>query len=123
MKALRSTLPSYVSVPERGVSGRVLSLRFEAPGVSWTVRRDWGIRNFLRTPDGEILPSSAIALDTERSADGKVTKLTVYGAGYGHGGGMCQWGTRGLAARGQAYDAILAYYFPGADLGKAPRSG
>jgi stage II sporulation protein D len=105
-----------VSVPERGASGRALSIRFEAPGVSWTVKRDWGIRNFLRTPAGELLPSSAMGMEIERGADKKLTKLTVYGAGWGHGAGMCQWGTKGLAARGLAFDAILAHYYPTAEL-------
>lgn len=108
-----------VTVTERGPSGRVISLRFEAPGVSWTVKRDWGIRNFLRTPDGGLLPSSAIALEIERDADKKLTKLTAFGAGWGHGAGMCQWGTKGLAARGMSYEAILGHYFPSAELGDA----
>lgn len=108
-----------VTVTERGPSGRALSLRFEAPGVSWTVKRDWGIRNFLRTPDGSLLPSSAIALDVERDADKKLTRLTAYGAGWGHGAGMCQWGTKGLAARGMSYESILGHYYPSAEIGDA----
>lgn len=115
----RVELLENVSVPERGESGRALSIRFEAPGVSWTVKRDWGIRNFLRTPDGDILPSSAVALELERGPDNKITKMTAYGAGWGHGAGMCQWGTKGLAARGLAFDAILGHYYPSAELTKA----
>jgi len=107
-----------VTVPERGASGRALSIRFEAPGVSWTVKRDWGIRNFLRTPEGDLLPSSAVAMEIERGPDKKLTKLTAYGAGWGHGAGMCQWGTKGLAARGLAFDAILAHYYPSTELGQ-----
>ena len=110
-----------VSVAERGISGRALAVTIEGPGFEWTPRlKDWGIRNFLRTPDGEMLPSSAFALEQARGADGKVSSLTAYGAGWGHGGGMCQWGTRGLAQRGMAYDAILGHYYPSADLGKVP---
>jgi stage II sporulation protein D len=116
----RVELIEAVTVSERGPSGRALSVRFEAPGVSWTVRRDWGIRNFVRTPAGDPLPSSAMALEVERDAEKKIAKLTAYGAGWGHGAGMCQWGTRGLAARGLAFDAILAHYYPSAELGKAP---
>ena len=108
-----------VTVTERGPSGRVISLRFEAPGVSWTVKRDWGIRNFLRTPESNQLPSSAIALEIERDVEKKLTKLTAFGAGWGHGAGMCQWGTKGLAARGMSYEAILGHYFPSAELGDA----
>jgi stage II sporulation protein D len=108
-----------VAVGERGPSGRALSLKLEGAGVEWTVKRDWGIRNFLKTPEGDPLPSSAFAIEQARGADGRIARLTVYGAGWGHGGGMCQWGTRGLAARGMAYDAILGHYYPSAELGKA----
>ncbi|MCC7367664.1 MAG: SpoIID/LytB domain-containing protein [Chloroflexi bacterium] len=107
-----------VSVPERGASGRALSVRFEAPGVSWTVKRDWGIRNFLRTPEGDLLPSSAVGFEIERGPDKKLTKLTAFGAGWGHGAGMCQWGTKGLAARGVPFDGILGHYYPSAELGQ-----
>jgi hypothetical protein len=112
-----------VSIPERGPSGRAMSVRFEAPGVAWEVRRDWGIRNFLLPPGASQLPSSAIALELERDDDQKISKLTVYGAGWGHGAGLCQWGTRGLAARGKAFDEILAYYYPSADLGDVADAG
>jgi stage II sporulation protein D len=115
----RVELLENVSIPERGASGRALSIRFEAPGVSWSVKRDWGIRNFLRTPAGELLPSSAMAIEIERGPDKKLEKLTVYGAGWGHGAGMCQWGTKGLAARGLDFQGILAHYYPSAELGKA----
>jgi hypothetical protein len=108
-----------VSIPERGPSGRAMSVRFEAPGVAWEVRRDWGIRNFMRTPEGIQLPSSAFALELERGGDQKIAKLTLYGAGWGHGAGMCQWGTRGLAARGQGFEEILGHYYPSAELGDA----
>jgi stage II sporulation protein D len=108
-----------VTVTERGPSGRALTLRFEAPGVSWSVKRDWGIRNFLRTPDGALLPSSAVAFEVEHDADKKLSKLTAFGAGWGHGAGLCQWGTRGLAARGFSYEEILGHYYPSAELGEA----
>lgn len=42
------------------------------------------------------------------------------GRGYGHGVGLCQWGTRAQAEGGRGYEAILAHYFPGAKLGRLP---
>jgi stage II sporulation protein D len=36
------------------------------------------------------------------------------GKGYGHGVGLCQWGAKGLADKGHAYDDILNFYYPGA---------
>lgn len=38
------------------------------------------------------------------------------GLGYGHGVGMCQWGTRTLALAGGSYKAILQHYYPKARL-------
>jgi len=37
--------------------------------------------------------------------------LIFEGKGWGHGVGMCQYGARGLALDGKAYDQILKYYY------------
>jgi len=44
--------------------------------------------------------------------------LVVVGRGSGHGVGLCQWGARGFALEGVAWDEILRTYYPGADLVK-----
>lgn len=41
------------------------------------------------------------------------------GRGWGHGMGMCQWGTEGLARLGAPAELILAYYYPGSRLVRA----
>ena len=38
------------------------------------------------------------------------------GRGSGHGVGLCQWGARARALRGSDYRAILAHYYPGAEI-------
>jgi stage II sporulation protein D len=38
------------------------------------------------------------------------------GHGSGHGVGLCQWGARGRALRGESYRLILAHYYPGAEI-------
>jgi stage II sporulation protein D len=38
------------------------------------------------------------------------------GSGAGHGAGLCQWGAAGAARAGETYRAILARYYPGAEL-------
>ncbi len=45
--------------------------------------------------------------------------LSIGGTGHGHGVGLCQWGARGLGERGAGMRDILAFYFPGTDLGRA----
>ncbi|HEY1099608.1 MAG TPA: SpoIID/LytB domain-containing protein [Myxococcota bacterium] len=42
--------------------------------------------------------------------------LVVVGRGSGHGVGLCQWGARGFALEGVAWEEILRTYYPGADL-------
>jgi stage II sporulation protein D len=39
------------------------------------------------------------------------------GRGLGHGVGLCQWGVKELAQRGQGYRAILRHYYPGTTIG------
>ncbi|MEM6337414.1 MAG: SpoIID/LytB domain-containing protein, partial [Bacteroidota bacterium] len=43
------------------------------------------------------------------------------GRGFGHGVGMCQWGTAEQARRGRSYQDILSFYYPGTKLTKATR--
>ena len=42
----------------------------------------------------------------------------VSGRGWGHGVGMCQHGAEGMARLGNEADAILQYYYPGAEIVK-----
>jgi stage II sporulation protein D len=46
------------------------------------------------------------------------TKLTITGAGFGHGIGMSQYGTYGYSLHLKTYDFILAHYYTGTALGK-----
>jgi stage II sporulation protein D len=41
----------------------------------------------------------------------------IEGGGLGHGVGMCQWGARGMALAGKSASDILAFYFPGTEVG------
>ncbi len=42
----------------------------------------------------------------------------IYGYGWGHGVGMCQWGAKKMAEKGYSYRQILAYYYRGARIKK-----
>lgn len=41
--------------------------------------------------------------------------------GYGHGVGLCQYGSDGLAKKGKTYRQILQYYFDGVEIKKIPQ--
>ncbi len=40
------------------------------------------------------------------------------GLGWGHGAGLCQWGTKGMAETGENYRTILRYYYRDITIGK-----
>jgi stage II sporulation protein D len=44
------------------------------------------------------------------------TTLDIQGGGYGHGVGLCQWGSQGMGQAGYGFAQILGKYFPGAAL-------
>ena len=46
--------------------------------------------------------------------------FVISGRGWGHGVGMSQWGANGFARRGHDYRRILAHYYRGSTIGKAP---
>jgi stage II sporulation protein D len=48
--------------------------------------------------------------------------FVITGRGWGHGVGMAQWGANGFARKGMSYDKILAHYYRGTTLDRAPVS-
>ena len=53
-------------------------------------------------------------------ASAAAATLKISGAGSGHGVGMSQQGALGYARHGWSYQAILAHFYPGTTLGRAP---
>jgi len=43
-------------------------------------------------------------------------RFIIYGFGWGHGVGLCQWGAYGMAKSGRTAEAILKYYYPGSEI-------
>jgi len=65
---------------------------------------------FRRRLGYDRLPSLAF------SVRGSGGAFVLSGQGKGHGAGMCQWGAAGRARAGDDHRAILARYYPGAEL-------
>ena len=63
-------------------------------------------------------PAGAVATDQSYPVPGD-RSYTVVGHGYGHGHGMSQYGAEGAARQGRKHGEILAFYYPGTDLGRA----
>ncbi len=72
-----------------------------------------------RTLSESHLYSSAFAVETGKENDeGIPSEFTLYGAGWGHGVGLCQIGAAVMANSGYKYKDILEHYYPGAEIEK-----
>jgi SpoIID/LytB domain protein len=100
---------------ERGPSGRIRRLRIEGTKNTCTVGKELEIRRWLSPSH---LYSSAFIVCTDRAASGLPLRFTLYGAGWGHGVGLCQIGAAVMAARGFSAEEILHRYFQGTALVK-----
>jgi len=106
-KARRILAPVFaLSVAERTPSGRAREI---AIGTSGGTRRI-GASELRQILGYETLPSLLFEVRLEKDA------AVFRGRGSGHGVGLCQWGARGRALRGAGYRAILAHYYPGAQI-------
>jgi stage II sporulation protein D len=93
----------------RGVSGRVVEVRLKGS------RGEFFLRGFrIRTAFG--IKENLFTVDRVRAQDGSVEAFIFSGKGWGHGVGLCQVGSYGMAVRGKKYDEILKHYYTGIEL-------
>ncbi len=103
-------------VRERGVSGRITEL--EVVGSKGSTRvRGFDVRRLLG------LRESLTVVEPQLDARGRLEAVVFAGKGWGHGVGLCQVGSYGMAVRGAGYREILAHYYPGTTLKKAAVAG
>ena len=105
-----------IRIVEQFPSGRVKDLEIDlSTGSGDKEIHLYGneIRFKIRTPDKNRLLWSTL-FKLKKSGD----KIIFEGKGYGHGVGLCQWGTIGRSRAGQNYREILTHYFPGTELRK-----
>ncbi|MCK4413195.1 MAG: SpoIID/LytB domain-containing protein [Candidatus Eisenbacteria sp.] len=101
-------------VTRRSASGRAQVLRVETDGGSFEVIGD-RIRWVIRRPGGGLLRSSFLG-KFRREGSGQGCTITLRGAGYGHGVGLCQYGAMEMARRGSTPAQILRHYYRGISL-------
>lgn len=98
-----------LAVDERGPGGRLRALAVTGDRGSARVLRELPVRKRLGN-----LRSGLFVIDEERDAAGALVAVTLRGAGFGHGSGMCQQGAIGMAEGGNDYRTILRHYYVGA---------
>ena len=69
-----------------------------------------------RTLSPTHLFSSAFVVDKEDINDNIPGAFTLFGAGWGHGVGLCQIGAAVMGERGYKYDEILLHYYKDAEI-------
>jgi stage II sporulation protein D len=105
-------------VLSRGVSGRANAIEVEWQEADGRIVRarlegEYRIRAALHR---KFLYSSAFAVRIARDPDGRPRTVTLRGAGWGHGVGLCQIGALGMALSGVDFQAICRHYYPQARL-------
>lgn len=111
----------YDIIPlKRGVSGRLMEIEIQGSKKNLLVQRELNIRRIL-SPSYLYSASFSIKIDT--TEDGNPINFHLYGAGWGHGVGMCQVGAGVMASSGYEYEQILQHYYPGTVVEKVYGDG
>jgi SpoIID/LytB domain protein len=100
---------------ERGFSSRLVKLKIVGTKKTLTIGKELEIR---RTLSETHLYSSAFIVEKSGDVDGIPEKFVLYGAGWGHGAGLCQIGAAVMAEQGYQFDEIAIHYFKDAKLKK-----
>ncbi|MEN6317502.1 MAG: SpoIID/LytB domain-containing protein [Syntrophaceae bacterium] len=100
---------------ERGPSGRIIRLKIVGSKKTITIGKELEIRRWLSRSH---LYSSALIVSVERDTSDHPTRFILYGAGWGHGVGLCQIGAAVMATKGFSAEEILKHYFRGAEIQK-----
>ncbi|MBI3736944.1 SpoIID/LytB domain-containing protein, partial [Candidatus Sumerlaeota bacterium] len=95
-----------IAVERRSASGRVRVLRIAGEKRTVRLDREMVIRSALGG-----LKSTFFVIEPEYDSSKKLSKITIYGAGYGHGVGMCQIGAIMMSKQNFTYRQILGHYF------------
>ena len=98
-----------LTVTRRSKSGRVVGLA--AVGTDGRTK-EWSGFEIRRVLE---LPETLFAMHHRRDPDGERI-VRFLGRGWGHGVGLCQNGSYGLARAGMTFDQILGHYYTGIEI-------
>jgi SpoIID/LytB domain protein len=100
---------------ERGDSARIIKLKIKGTKKELIFGKELEIRRILSKTH---LYSSAFVVEKSNIKNEIPQNFTIYGAGWGHGVGLCQIGAAYMASKGYQFDEILSHYFTGTKLKK-----
>ena len=109
-----------IKVMSRGKSGKAIDVELMTTKGCYKISKELVIRRVFQK-NGISLPSANIVFENEFDNYGNLTKVVVYGGGFGHGVGMSQFGAGYMAKRlNQPYYNILRHYYTDINLGTIP---
>lgn len=108
----RAAWPLRVTVRDAHDSGRPRVFRIESPVSREAVDIEAGDFQRLLNNTQKGRPVRSADFETTVRAD----TLQIDGTGFGHGVGLCQYGSEALARRGESVEGILGRYYPGATM-------
>jgi len=104
----------YDIIPlQRGVSGRLTEIEILGSRKNLKIKKELNIRRALSET---ALHSACFVVEMELGEMGNPVSVTLRGAGWGHGVGMCQYGAAAMAVAGKTHKDILAHYYPGSSI-------
>lgn len=101
-----------IRITKRFSNGYIKELKIVGSKRSIVINKEHKIRNI--TPQG-ALRSASFFIEYNKNND----SFYFWGAGWGHGVGMCQSGTVNLASQGENYVNIIKHYYPNTDVIKS----
>jgi len=104
----------YDIIPlQRGVSGRLTEIEILGSRKNLKIKKELNIRRALSET---ALNSACFVVEMELGEMGNPVSVTLRGAGWGHGVGMCQYGAAAMATAGKTHEDILSHYYPGSSV-------
>jgi len=100
-----------IIILSREKNGYIKKLKIKGNKKTIEIKKEHIIRNIV--PNGS-LKSSSFIIEYNKNND----CYYFWGAGWGHGVGMCQSGSCGLAERGKNYVDIIKHYYPDVEIEK-----
>ncbi len=97
-----------IAILRRGPSGRAIEMRVTTD-ISQIVLKRFELRQAVEMPDMLFTVQKVIGSQGE-------VEFVFLGRGWGHGVGLCQNGSYGMALAGATYDRILAHYYTGIQI-------
>ncbi len=118
-----------IKVLNRGGSGKILLVEIETNKGCWKIKKELAIRR-LFAKNGKMLDSANFYVEKTKKKSDKLTvfesddegkaQYEFYGAGFGHGVGMSQYGAGFMASKGHNYIDILKHYYTNITIGTIP---